>query len=51
MRYKDMKLDVDTYYMLVELKGKLHANTWRELFWKLKEIEKEYDKRKYPPSW
>jgi len=42
-------LDRDTYYKLVELKGRLKAATWAELADKLVNMVEEYERKRYKP--
>jgi len=46
---KHITLDRNSYYKLLELKGRLKAATWAELVNKLVAMTEEYERRRYKP--
>ena len=46
---KNISLKRDSYYTLVELKGRLKAATWGDLIEKVKNKLDECEKRRYKP--
>jgi len=46
---KHITLDRNSYYKLLELKGRLKAATWAELVDKLASMTEEYERRRYKP--
>ncbi|MCD6148697.1 hypothetical protein J7J18_04950 [bacterium] len=46
---KHITLDRNSYYKLLELKGRLKAATWAELVDKLVSMTEEYERRRYKP--
>lgn len=46
---KHITLDRESYYKLLELRGRLKAATWADLVKKLVNMVDEYERKKYKP--